>query len=45
MPSSPSLGRVFKSMLCLVLLIAGARTCIAHPMGNFSINHYAGIQV
>ncbi|RXH58881.1 sulfite exporter TauE/SafE family protein [Granulicella sibirica] len=28
-----------------VMLVAMAQVCLAHPMGNFSINHYAGIHV
>jgi ABC-type nickel/cobalt efflux system permease component RcnA len=29
----------------LLLLLLAVRVCHAHPMGNFSINHYAGIRV
>ena len=29
----------------LLLALASAGICYAHPMGNFSINHYAGIHV
>ncbi len=32
-------------LLLLVLLGLAARACHAHPMGNFSINHYAGIRL
>jgi ABC-type nickel/cobalt efflux system permease component RcnA len=28
-----------------VLALGGAQPCLAHPMGNFSINHYSGIEV
>jgi high-affinity nickel-transport protein len=29
----------------VVVMISGARVAYAHPMGNFSINHYSGIRV
>ena len=29
----------------VAMLVATAQVCLAHPMGNFSINHYAGIHV
>jgi hypothetical protein len=29
----------------LLLALVAGRACYAHPMGNFSINHYAGIHV
>ena len=32
-------------ILALLLPLLLARVCVAHPMGNFSINHYAGIRV
>jgi high-affinity nickel-transport protein len=32
-------------LLALLLPLAVAPACFAHPMGNFSINHYAGIRV
>jgi ABC-type nickel/cobalt efflux system permease component RcnA len=32
-------------LISVLLLILGARSALAHPMGNFSINHYAGIRV
>ena len=31
--------------LVVGMLVALAQVCLAHPMGNFSINHYAGIHV
>src|SRR5271167_1567218 len=37
------LGFVFG--LGLFLLIFGSATCFAHPMGNFSINHYSKITI
>ena len=35
----------FRSLICIVLLVLGRQVCFAHPMGNFSINHYSGIRV
>jgi ABC-type nickel/cobalt efflux system permease component RcnA len=35
----------FRRLAVLLLALVGARACDAHPMGNFSINHYAGIHV
>ena len=32
-------------ILTLLLPMLVAKVCFAHPMGNFSINHYAGIRV
>ncbi|MBB5055630.1 ABC-type nickel/cobalt efflux system permease component RcnA [Granulicella aggregans] len=29
----------------LVLMMVWAGSCLAHPMGNFSINHYSGIHI
>lgn len=34
-----------RSLFYVVLMMLGARMCFAHPMGNFSINHYSGIRV
>jgi ABC-type nickel/cobalt efflux system permease component RcnA len=31
--------------ITLVLMMACTVSCLAHPMGNFSINHYSGIHV
>ena len=28
-----------------IFMVLGAGTCFGHPMGNFSINHYAGIRI
>src|SRR5208283_2040370 len=33
------------SVLALFVLILSCATCFAHPMGNFSINHYAKIKI
>jgi len=41
MSTKPRLGL----LIWFALMLAGARCCLAHPMGNFSINHYAGIRV
>jgi ABC-type nickel/cobalt efflux system permease component RcnA len=43
----PSLGisNWFFSLLTGLMLLAGASPCLAHPMGNFSINHYSGVHV
>jgi ABC-type nickel/cobalt efflux system permease component RcnA len=40
-------GRSFRwrHWVLAVLFMAAGRSCYAHPMGNFSINHYAGIRV
>jgi ABC-type nickel/cobalt efflux system permease component RcnA len=35
----------FRSLICIVLFVLGKQVCFAHPMGNFSINHYSGIRV
>ena len=35
----------FRSLIWVVLMMVASRVCLAHPMGNFSINHYAGIRV
>ena len=32
-------------LLGLFLLILGSATCFAHPMGNFSVNHYSKITI
>src|SRR2546423_381375 len=29
----------------ILLVLCAERTAVAHPMGNFSISHYAGIRV
>ena len=29
----------------LLLALLPARVCVAHPMGNFSVNHYAKITI
>lgn len=38
-------GLGLRSLLALMLVIAGSATCFAHPMGNFSVNHYSKITV
>jgi ABC-type nickel/cobalt efflux system permease component RcnA len=37
--------RRFALGLALVLVVAGAVPAAAHPLGNFSISHYAGLRV
>jgi nickel/cobalt exporter len=37
------LGR--RLVLGLLVLVLGSATCFAHPMGNFSVNHYSKITV
>jgi high-affinity nickel-transport protein len=32
-------------LLALVMVMGGSATCFAHPMGNFSVNHYSKITV
>ncbi len=45
-PGRPIFRKVgFRLWLAILLVAASARVCHAHPMGNFSINHYAGIRV
>lgn len=34
-----------RQVLCLFALILGSATSYAHPMGNFSVNHYAKIKI
>ncbi len=34
-----------RALTLLLALIATAKDAFAHPMGNFSINHYAGIRI
>ena len=36
---------VVASLLSVALLVASASTASAHPLGNFTINHYAGLVV
>ena len=38
-------GRVWGYLLVFLMGVAGGHSALAHPMGNFSINHYAGIHV
>jgi ABC-type nickel/cobalt efflux system permease component RcnA len=38
-------ARLERPALLLAFLLAVARPALAHPLGNFSINHYAGIEV
>ena len=35
----------WRLLLLAALLLLGVPRCFAHPMGNFSINHYAGIRL
>ena len=35
----------FTVALVLLVLLASSVACFAHPMGNFSISHYSGIQL
>jgi ABC-type nickel/cobalt efflux system permease component RcnA len=37
--------RLFAAMLAVGLVAVVASTAAAHPLGNFTINHYAGIRV
>src|SRR5580698_7831449 len=37
--------RTHLRVLAWLLTILAAQACFAHPMGNFSINHYAGIRI
>src|ERR1022692_3870540 len=32
-------------VVALLLLIFGSATCFAHPVGNFSVNHYSKITI
>jgi hypothetical protein len=32
-------------MLALILLVLGTQFCFAHPMGNFSVNHYSKVTI
>lgn len=34
-----------RSLICILPMLLGVQIASAHPMGNFSINHYAGIRV
>src|SRR5580693_6066868 len=34
---------MFRKLLCLLTLLVAAPSCFAHPMGNFSVNHYSKI--
>jgi high-affinity nickel-transport protein len=38
-------GWVLRFFLALMMVIGGSATCFAHPMGNFSVNHYSKITV
>ena len=39
-------GRIVRSLLAAVVLLPLAATAVlAHPLGNFTINHHAGIRV
>ena len=42
---SETLRTVFATTALAALLLLSGETCFAHPMGNFSINHYSGIRV
>ena len=33
------------TLLAGILILVGVSPCYAHPMGNFSINHYSGIRI
>ena len=33
------------NLLALVWMLVSSAVCFAHPMGNFSINHYSGIHI
>jgi len=37
--------RRFLCAILLIPLLSCAVSCVAHPMGNFSISHYAGIRI
>src|SRR6202034_1731404 len=36
---------MFRKLLCLLTLLVAAPSCFAHPMGNFSVNHYSKISL
>ena len=38
-------GRLAAALLAVVCVLLGASVAAAHPLGNFTINHYAGIRV
>ena len=40
-----TLGRFFLRVLMVLVALFGGQRALAHPMGNFSINHYSGIRV
>src|SRR5277367_3406603 len=37
--------RLMSILLAAICLLSPAQNAYAHPMGNFSINHYSGIRV
>ena len=39
------LARMVVAVLALLAVLAGPAAALAHPLGNFTINHYAGIRV
>ena len=39
------MNALIRSLVLTLIFVIGARSCPAHPMGNFSINHYARFKV
>jgi nickel/cobalt transporter (NicO) family protein len=44
-PYHSGMRRVAASLLALAALLVAPAAVLAHPLGNFTINHYAGIRV
>ncbi len=42
---STSTGCVIFALLALALSFSAARSCLAHPLGNFTINHFTRLEV
>src|ERR1700732_857833 len=40
-----TLGRVVRALVAVTIFLACPAASFAHPMGNFSISHYAGIRI
>ena len=40
-----SADRRLAKLLVVLFLLANVPACLAHPMGNFSINHYSGVRL
>src|SRR5271156_3678677 len=39
-----ALGKLWMTLIALAMVLVSS-PCFAHPMGNFSISHYAGIKI